>query len=133
MNNGDGQQPLFYEDIHEAIDCCIADSGKTKKSLAMSIYPGRTPETAKSLFSRALSPENEDVRLSMEALLKLLDETNPAHVINYLCDRYRFNRPERKERRSFEREAKQMFEQVTEGMKMLSHIMAEMDKEKEEE
>jgi hypothetical protein len=50
--------PTYYDDIYEAIDLQIMVSGKSKKELAAVLYPGRQIETAKSLFSRAMSPEH---------------------------------------------------------------------------
>jgi hypothetical protein len=88
--------PIAYDDIYEAIDLQIMLSGKPKKELASILYPGRQIETAKSLFSRALSPENTDVHLSVEKLMALLDQIGAENIINYLCDRYFFQRPQKR-------------------------------------
>ena len=87
---------LFYDDPYDALDKSIAFSGKTKKAIAAAIYPGRQPDTAKSLLSRAMSSENTDVHLSIENLMALLRETRPEDFIYYLCDEFGFERPERK-------------------------------------
>ena len=88
--------PAYYDDIYEAIDLQIMVSGKSQKELAAVLYPGRQIETAKSLFSRAKSPENTDVNLSIEKLMALLDHAGAEHIIYYLCDRFFFQRPQRR-------------------------------------
>lgn len=88
--------PPYYDDIYEAIDLQIMVSGKSKKELAAVLYPGRQIETAKSLFSRAMSPEHTEVNLNIEKLMALLDQAGAEHVINYLCDRYFFQRPQKR-------------------------------------
>jgi len=94
--------PLYYDDIYEAIDLQIMVSGKSKKELAAVLYPGRQIETAKSLFSRAMSPEYTEVSLSIEKLMALLDQAGAEHIIYYLCDRYFFQRPQRRSRTAAE-------------------------------
>lgn len=98
-----GQQPLFYEDIYDAIEKAIASSGKTKKEIASILYPGRKIETATSLLSRALTPENTDVNLNIEMILTILKETRPDDFIAYLCDEFGFERPIRKDKERFEK------------------------------
>lgn len=90
------QEFMFYDDVYDAVEKSIAISGKTKKSIAAAVYPGRQPETAKSLLSRSLSPENTDVNLSVEALETIMMETRPDDAIYYLCDKYGFERPAKK-------------------------------------
>ncbi|MEN6375567.1 MAG: hypothetical protein ABFD75_12435 [Smithella sp.] len=87
---------LFYDGPYDALEKSIAYSGKTKKSIASSLYPGRQSETAKSLLSRAMSPENTDVRLSIENMLVLMKETRPDDLLYFLCDYFGFERPKRK-------------------------------------
>jgi hypothetical protein len=89
--------PSFYDDIWEAIDLQILKSGLSKKELAAHIYPGRSIETAKSLFSRALSPEITNVNLHVEHLIAMMDQIGAEHIINCLCDRYFFQRPEKRD------------------------------------
>ncbi|HDK41278.1 MAG TPA: hypothetical protein ENH31_02875 [Nitrospirae bacterium] len=101
-----GQRPLFYEDFYDALEQSLSASGKTKKEIAAILYPGRTIETAKSLLSRALTPENTDVNLSVEALLTIMKETSADDIIYFLCDEFGFERPARKDKSTFEREVK---------------------------
>jgi hypothetical protein len=89
--------PIYYDDLFDAIDLQIMVSGLSKKELAAHIYPGRRIETAKSLFSRAINPENTDVHLSVEHLVAMMDEMGAEHIINFLCDRYFFQRPEKRD------------------------------------
>lgn len=115
-----GQQPLFYEDALDAVEKAIASTGKTKKELASIIYPGRQIETAKSLFSRALSSENTDVNLSVEMLLTIMKETRPDDFIFYLCDEFGFDRPIRKDKESFKREVRTDLKELVNRVKILS-------------
>ncbi len=89
--------PIYYDDIFEAVDLQIMASGQSKKELAAHLWPGRRIETAKSLFSRALNPENTDVHLTVEQLMAMMDVIGAEHVINFLCDRYFFQRPSKRD------------------------------------
>lgn len=94
-SNGNGQEKLFYDDPYEVLYVSISTSGKTLKEVASKIYPGCTPETAKSKLSRALSPDNHDVQPNIEMILTILDETTPEIFLNYLNDRYKYKRAEK--------------------------------------
>lgn len=113
------QEVLFYDDIYEAVEHGIAASGKQKKEIASHIYPGRNIETAKSLLTRALAPENTDVNLSVHALLAIMAETRPDDVIYFMCDQFGFERPPKKDKETFERAMKK---QVTMLMDALMHL-----------
>ena len=129
MSNN-GQQPLFYEDIYDAIEKAIGVSGKTKKELAMILYPGRQIDTAKSLLSRALSPENTDVHLSIEMLITLLKETRSDDFIYYLCDEFGFERPHKKDTASFEREIKNQVKGLKEQLNTIARGLEQMERTK---
>jgi hypothetical protein len=88
---------INYEDIYEAIDLQILNSGLSKKQIAAHLYPGRNIETAKSLFSRAKSPENTDVHLWIEHLIAIGDLAGSEHIVNYFCDRWFFHRPSKRD------------------------------------
>ena len=90
------QDFLFYDGPLDAIEKSIAVSGKPKKAIAESVWPGRQPETAKSLLSRALSPDNTDVNLSVENLLVIMREARPDDFIYFICDEFGFERPDKK-------------------------------------
>jgi hypothetical protein len=90
------QDFLFYDGPLDAVEKSIAVSGKPKKAIAEAVWPGRQPETAKSLLSRALSPENTDVNLNVENLLTIMRETRPDDFIYFLCDDFGFERPAKK-------------------------------------
>lgn len=122
-----GQQPLFYEDAYDAIEKAIAASGKTKKELAAVLYPGRQIETAKSLLTRALTPENTDVHLSIEMLLTILRETRSDDFIYFLCDEFGFERPQRKDKESFKRDVKQDLKALIDQVKNLSRKVDVME------
>lgn len=104
--------PTYYDDIYEALDLQVLRGGKPKKELAATLYPGRQIETAKSLFSRALSPENTDVHLSIEKLIALMDQIGAEHVINFLCDRYFFQRPKKRAVQAIALDKKYQFENL---------------------
>lgn len=87
---------LFYEGPYDALEKSIVITGKTKKAIAGTLYPGCQPETAKSRLSRALSTEHPDVNISVENLLTIMKETRPEDFIYYLCDEFGFHRPDRK-------------------------------------
>ena len=85
-----------YEDAYDALNQSIAETGRSRKEIAARVYPGRKIETAHSLFSRALSPENTDVHLTEEMIETIMDASRPDDYIFYLCDKYGFDRPARK-------------------------------------
>lgn len=114
------QGKLFYEGIYDAIESGISASGRTRKELASIIYPGRQIETAQSILTRALSPENTDVHFSIEALLTILRETRADDFIYFLCDEFSFERPQRKDKETFKREMKQDMKSLTELVKQLT-------------
>lgn len=74
----------------------MAATGKSKKEIAGIIYPGRKIETATSLLSRALTPENTDVNLNIEMIETIMTNTRADDFIFYLCDKFGFERPKRK-------------------------------------
>ena len=123
-----GQSNLFYEDFYDAIDKAIASSGRTKKELACILYPGRQIETAKSLLTRALSPENTDVHLSIEALLTIMKETRPEDVIHFLCDEFGFERPMKRGRESFERELKGRVKHISDDLKIVVRRLQHLER-----
>jgi hypothetical protein len=126
----DYQVSLFYDDAYDALEKSIAASGKTKKEIAASCYPGRSIETAKSLLSRALSPENTDVHLCICTILTVMHETRPDDIIFYLCDEFGFNRPDRKNEEQFEKEIRQDLRGVSEVLKVLTKKLDSLGKVK---
>lgn len=90
------QDFLFYDGPLDAVEKSIAVSGKPKKAIAEAVWPGRQPETAKSLLSRALAPDNTDVNLNVENLLVIMREARPDDFIYFLCDEFGFERPDKK-------------------------------------
>lgn len=116
-----------YDDVYEAIDLQILISGLLKKEIAAHVFPGRTIETAKALFSRILSPENTDTYLRIEYLIAIMDVAGAEHVINYFCDRYQFHRPSKRDPQAAAlNDQEQMkyllvqFEEITARMKKLT-------------
>lgn len=104
-----GQVPMFYEDIIDAILKMVNGNpkGLSIKQIAADLWPARNPDTARSALSRALNPENHDVQLNPEELDKTMEITEaPQHVIFYLCDKYGFERPAKKDKKTFQKEIK---------------------------
>jgi len=85
-----------YEDAYDALNQSIAETGRSRKEIASKVYPGRKIETAHSLFSRALTPENTDVHLTQEMIETIMEATRPDDYVFYLCDKFGFDRPPRK-------------------------------------
>lgn len=123
-----GQQPLFYEDPYDAIDKSIAASGKNRKELASVVYPGRKIETAMSLLTRAMSSENTDVNLNIEMLLTILRETRPDDFIYFLCDKFGFERPPRKDKEKFEKEIKKQVRILQDQVNSLLRQLSQMER-----
>lgn len=92
MSSGSRQ----YEDAYDALNQAIAETGRSRKEIAARVYPGRKIETAHSLLSRALSPENTDVHLTQEMVETIMEASRPDDYIFYLCDKFGFDRPARK-------------------------------------
>lgn len=129
MSNN-SQKVLFYEDFYDAIEKTIASSGRTKKELATIIYPGRQIDTAKSLLSRALTPENTDVNLSIESLLTILKETSANDFICFLCDEFGFERPHKKDKTTFEREIKGQVSDIQDRLGAVLQEIKQMERAK---
>lgn len=125
-----GQEYLFFEDIYDALEKSIAASGKSKKDIAAKVYPGRKIETAMSLLSRAMTPENTDVNLNMEMLRVILYETSPDHFINCLCDEFGFERPVKKDKDTFEKSIKKQVKGLQDQLVSLARQLNQMEKMK---
>lgn len=115
----------FYESAYDALEKSIAISGKTRKAIAEAVYPGRQIETAKSLLSRALSPENNDVHVNLENLQVIIKETRPDDFIFWMCDLYGFERPEKK---TSDKLKKEMAADVREIHDQLNYILRKLPK-----
>jgi hypothetical protein len=98
------QDELFYDGPYDALEKAIAASGKNKKTIATMLYPGCQPETAKSRFSRALSPEYTDVNITLENLIAILRESRPDDFLYWICDAFGFERPQKKTKANLRRE-----------------------------
>lgn len=125
-----GQQPLFYDDGYDALEKSIAAAGKTKKEVAAEIYPGRQIETAKSLLSRAMTPENTDVHLNLEMILTIMKLTRPDDFIFYLCDTFSFDRPAKKDRRNLERQITGEMRNIQDQLKVLVRQVQALERTK---
>lgn len=125
----DEQQPLFYEDAYDAIIKAIAISGKSRKQIAMSIWPGKKEDQAQSMLTRALSPEG-DVKLNIDNLEAILNEIDSIHYIYYLCDKYGFERPNRKDQKAFEKSINEKVESLSKQMNALIKEVKTLEKMK---
>lgn len=125
----DQQQVLFYEDGYDALTKAIAISGKARKAIAMALWPGKKEEQAQSMLTRALSPEG-DVKLNLDNIEALLNEVDPIHFINYLCDKYGFERPIRKDVKAFEKSINEKVESLAKQMSTLLKEVKTLEKMK---
>jgi hypothetical protein len=117
--------PLFYDDINDAISKMVNGNpeGLSIKQIAMDLWPSRNPDTARSAFSRAINSEQHDLNLRPEEVVKVMEITNrPEDVIFFLCDRFGFERPSKKERKSIEKS-------ITSGIKSIQDQMRALMKE----
>jgi hypothetical protein len=121
------QPVLFYEDIYDAVNRQIAESGKNRSCLALVIYPGAKPETAVSKLTRALSPENTDVSLTVEMMRVIMKECGANHIINYLCDDYGYDRTHRKDPEDFKRQIQGQIKGVEAMMKDLLSKVSQLE------
>jgi hypothetical protein len=118
---------LFYDGPYDALEKAIAQSGKPKKAIACAIYPGRQPDTAKSLLSRALTPDNTDVRISVENLIVILKETRPEDFIYYLCDEFGFERPVKKTKKDIHLAIYEELEEIKKKIEIVSKKIPGLD------
>ena len=125
----DQQQVLFYEDGYDALTKAIAISGKARKAIALAVWPGKKEEQAQSMPTRALSPEG-DVKLNLDNLEALLNETDPIHFIHYLCDKHGFERPNRKDLKAFEKSINEKVDSLAKQMLMLVKEVKTLEKMK---
>ena len=125
----DQQQVLFYEDGYDALTKAIAISGKARKAIALAVWPGKKEEQAQSMLTRALSPEG-DVKLNLDNLEALLNETDPIHFIHYLCDKHGFERPNRKDLKAFEKSINEKVDSLAKQMLMLVKEVKTLEKMK---
>lgn len=120
-----------YEDGYEALEAAIAATGVSRKELAALCYPGRRIETAFSLFSRAMNPENTDVNLTNEQKEIILKRCRADDYIYYLCDKYGFERPEKK-KNAIEVELRHSMMQMQKQMMDMMQKLEKIEKEKSE-
>lgn len=125
------QIPMFYEDIDDAIAKAVNTNpkGLNIKQIAMDLWPARNPDTARAAFSRAITPENNDVHLAPEEVVKTMEITEaPEHVIFYLCDRFGFERPKKKDTKTFEKAIKDEMHGLMESFKGIQYQIESLEK-----
>ncbi|MEW6485778.1 MAG: hypothetical protein AB1423_14390 [Pseudomonadota bacterium] len=128
-----GQIPMFYEDINDAISKMVNGNpnGLSIKQIAMTLWPSRNPDTARSVLSRAMNTENHDVQISPEELDKIMEITGaPEHILFYLCDKYGFERPPRKNKETFEKEMKKQVKGIQDQLGLLMRQLHQIEKMK---
>lgn len=128
MSNN-GQSPLFYEGILDAINKSVNGNpkGLSIKQIAMDLWPSRNPDTARSVLSRTLNEET-DVHLNPQELVHLMKITEaPEHFIFFLCDEFGFERPSKKDKTTFEREIKSQVKTIQEQINTLMRELKQME------
>jgi len=108
-----------YTSAHDALRRSIIVSGVPQKEIASILWP-RTQkiDTAKSLLSRALSPET-DVKLNLEQILTIMRETRPEDFIYFLCDQFGFDRPKRKTKEDIRKEVEDEVKNINSTLSIL--------------
>jgi hypothetical protein len=120
---------LFYESIEDALEKSIITSGKSKKEIASVLYPDCQIETAKSRLSRALSPEHDDVHVSIGHLKKIMKETRPDDVIYCLCDEFGFDRPNKKTSDTIKKDIQAGIHEINSRLKMIVRQLPSLEDE----
>ena len=99
------QESLLCEGIMDAVSKMVYGNpkGLNLKQFGMSLWPAKNEDSARSEFSRAISEQYSNVNLTLEELEKVMDISgNPEVIVNYLCDRFGFDRPHKKNVATFE-------------------------------
>ena len=117
-------EPTVFEDIYDAINWDLARSRVSRKEISCMLYPGRRPETAMALFSRAMNPYNQDVHLSVDHLIAVMHHTGGQHTLHYLCDETGYEIPEKKDREALAEERKK---QVDELLMQIREVAKKID------
>jgi hypothetical protein len=118
---------LFYDSPEDALQKSIAASGKPQKEIACAVWPGRDMSTAKSLLSRSLSPENTDVNLTSTKIEAIMSETRPDDYIFYLCDKYGFERPQRKTKKDMRRKLEEEIKGISKNLAILMKRLPDLE------
>lgn len=114
----ENQGYLFYENAYDALTKTINQSNIPQKEIACAIYPGCEMSTAKSRFSRAMSPES-DVKLHLENIITILKMAGASDFIFYLCDEFGFERPQRKAKKDVRRELEVQIKEINKNLTVL--------------
>ena len=120
-------QNFQYEGPEDALEKSIVITGKTRKEVAVALYPDCAMETAKSRLSRALSTEHHDVNISLGHLLIIMKETRPDDFINFLCDKFGFDRPERKTTETIKKDIHSEVSEINAKLKNLLRQLPALD------
>ena len=118
-----------FDDAYDALNQSIAETGRTRKEIAARLYPGRKIETAMSLFTRKMTPENTDVHLTEEDVEAIMEATRPDDYIFHLCDKFGFERPVRK-KAALEADIRLTLQTMTRQMTEVMKKMQELEDEK---
>jgi hypothetical protein len=119
---------LFYDGPYDALEKAIAFSGKPRKVIAEAVYPGRQTDTAKSLLSRAMSPDNTDVNLNIENLKIIMKETRADDFIYWMCDEFGFERPTKKTSDRIKQDIANEVHDINQRLKILLRQLPPEDK-----
>ena len=111
---------MEIESLYDAISLDLANARVTYKHMACILWPGRRPETAMGLFSRAMNPDNVDVHLTVEHLQAIMTATGGAAIVAYLCDACKFERPKKKTSADVLQELKDEFTSMTRALQAIA-------------
>jgi hypothetical protein len=89
------QQPLFFEDIYDALRHVVQSAGGAKR-VGTVLYPEKTPDSAGRALMDCLNPGRHE-KLDPEQLMVLLRIGHEAgcHVaVHYLCGQAGYSKPD---------------------------------------
>ena len=118
-----------HEDIYSAINADLAESRTTRKEMACTLYPGRKPETAMGIFSRAMTADSTDVHLSVVQLRCIIQKTGGQNIIAYLCDDAGYDQPAKKSKAGIREEIRAEMQNMLLSMTALARRMETVKEE----
>lgn len=116
------QIKLFYEDEFEALNLMISASGKSKKELAVFLFPHLKPESAYARLTACLNPD-KDERLTFGQIIAAMKFCERYDPLMFACDETMHGRPDR---RAPEDEAVKLAEVINDAARTMERAMQAM-------
>ena len=116
------QIKLFYEDEFEALNLMISASGKSKKELAVFLFPHLKPVSAYARLTACLNPD-KDERLTFGQIIAAMKFCERYDPLMFACDETMHGRPDR---RAPEDEAVKLAEVINDAARTMERAMRTM-------